>query len=80
VTVRVRDHGPGVAPELHGRLFERFAHGPGNGSSPQSVGTGLGLAIVKGLVEGHAGSVALEDTGGQGASFRFTLPRPEREP
>jgi K+-sensing histidine kinase KdpD len=80
ITVRLRDYGPGVAPELKRRLFERFAHGPGKDSASQAAGTGLGLAIVKGLVEAHAGTVALEETGGKGASFRFTLPRPEPEP
>src|SRR5262245_32857876 len=76
VAVRVRDHGPGVAPELKPRLFERFVHGPEDGAVHQ-VGTGLGLAIVKGLVEAHAGSVTLEEPDGSGASFRFTLPAAE---
>jgi K+-sensing histidine kinase KdpD len=76
IAVQVRDHGPGVAPELKPRLFERFAHGRNDEAVPQ-VGTGLGLAIVKGLVEAHAGSVSLEDTVGDGASFRFTLPLAE---
>ena len=76
VALRVRDHGPGVAPELKPRLFERFVHGP-NDDPVHQVGTGLGLAIVKGLVEAHAGSVSLEDTEGNGASFRFTLPLAE---
>ena len=74
VAVRVRDHGPGVAPELRPRLFERFAHGPADAVAVRQVGTGLGLAIVKGLVEAHAGSVTLEEADGSGASFRFTVP------
>jgi len=76
VAVRVRDHGPGVAPELKPRLFERFVHGPEEDAGHQ-VGTGLGLAIVKGLVEAHAGSVTLEEPDRSGASFRFTLPAAE---
>ena len=72
VAVRVRDHGPGVAPEVRPKLFERFVRGPAADGAAQPSGTGLGLAIVRGLVEAHAGSVALED--GAGASFRFTLP------
>jgi K+-sensing histidine kinase KdpD len=68
--VRVRDHGPGVSPEVRHRLFDRFVRGPQVGGAG---GTGLGLAIVRGLVEAHAGSVALEDTE-EGACFRFTLP------
>jgi K+-sensing histidine kinase KdpD len=78
VAVLVHDHGPGVSPEVRPRLFERFVHGPAEEGAAQPVGTGLGLAIVKGLVEGHAGSVALVDTGGKGASFRFTLPIAEK--
>ena len=71
VTVRVGDHGPGIPAELRDRIFERFFRGQSNGSSG---GTGLGLAIVKGLVEAHAGTVAVEDRGEPGAHFRFTLP------
>jgi len=80
VAVRVRDHGPGVAPDVRPRLFERFAHGPAGDGIAQAAGTGLGLAIVRGLVEAHAGSVELEETGGAGASFRFTLPVAEEGP
>lgn len=72
--VTVRDHGPGVAQEVRPRLFERFAHGPADDGGSQPAGTGLGLAIVRGLVEAHAGSVALEQVDGQGAAFRFTMP------
>jgi two-component system, OmpR family, sensor histidine kinase KdpD len=74
-TVRVVDRGPGVAIEVQPRVFERFVRGDDKGDQPQSAGTGLGLAIVKGLVEAHAGSVALEESSiGGGAVFRFTLP------
>jgi K+-sensing histidine kinase KdpD len=72
--VRVRDQGPGVAPEVRSRLFERFVHGQTEAGTAEPAGTGLGLAIVRGLVEAHAGSVMLEETGGRGASFRFTMP------
>jgi K+-sensing histidine kinase KdpD len=69
VTVRVSDRGPGVPAELRQRIFERFFR------TDQSGGTGLGLAIVKGLVEAHAGTVALEDkSDAPGATFRFTVP------
>jgi K+-sensing histidine kinase KdpD len=70
--VRVSDRGPGIPPELRGRLFERFVRGDDEAGQP---GTGLGLAIVKGLVEAHAGTVALEEQPGRsGATFRLTLP------
>jgi signal transduction histidine kinase len=70
-TVRVVDFGPGVPAAYRENLFERFVRAPSD-HSPES--TGLGLAIVRGLVEAHAGTVALEDRPGAGAVFRFTLP------
>jgi signal transduction histidine kinase len=73
VTVRVVDHGPGVPVELRDRIFERFFRGDGKAGS-----TGLGLSIVKGLVEAHAGTVAIEDGAQPGATFRFTLPEAPR--
>jgi two-component system sensor histidine kinase KdpD len=75
ITVRVIDRGPGVPADMRDRIFERFFRGDGEG---KPGGTGLGLAIVRGLVEAHAGTVAVEDgaggDGSRGASFRFTLP------
>jgi K+-sensing histidine kinase KdpD len=81
-TIRVSDQGPGVASDLQERLFERFVRGDSKTEAGQSAGTGLGLAIVKGLVEAHAGSVALDSSpAGVGAVFRFTLPlAPEAAP
>jgi two-component system, OmpR family, sensor histidine kinase KdpD len=72
VAIRVIDEGPGVPLALRDRLFTRFV----KGKEEASDGTGLGLAITRGLVEAHAGTIALEDST-QGASFRFTLPRAE---
>jgi two-component system, OmpR family, sensor histidine kinase KdpD len=71
VTVRVIDSGPGVPASYRERLFDRFVRTP-RGDPSQS--TGLGLAIVQGLVQAHAGSIALEEREGVGAVFRFTLP------
>jgi signal transduction histidine kinase len=71
----VVDRGPGVAAELRDRVFERFVRGDSNADPSGSTGTGLGLAIVKGLIEAHAGSVALDPSRAEGgAVFRFTLP------
>ncbi|MEJ2181341.1 MAG: ATP-binding protein, partial [Gammaproteobacteria bacterium] len=43
VILAVKDSGPGIAPELQGRVFDRFFRVTGN-SSP---GCGLGLSIVQ---------------------------------
>src|SRR5580704_613024 len=74
-TIRVIDRGPGVAAELRDRVFERFVRSDSTADPTEATGTGLGLAIVKGLVEAHAGSVALDPSPeGVGAVFRFSLP------
>jgi K+-sensing histidine kinase KdpD len=75
VTVRVSDLGPGVPTKLREKIFERFFHSEAADGAAHTGGTGLGLAIVRGLVEAHAGTVAVEDRGAEpGATFRFTLP------
>ncbi len=67
VCVAVTDTGPGLAPDLKGRLFQKFATGrPG--------GTGLGLAFCRLVVEAHGGRIWAESEPGQGATFFFTLP------
>jgi signal transduction histidine kinase len=75
IAVTVRDEGPGVAPEYHQRVFERFFR-----AEPHSrgvAGAGLGLAICKRFVELHGGQIQLDSRPGHGAAFRFTLPLAE---
>ncbi len=73
VTIRVLDHGPGVPAAMRDRLFNRFVKGP----AADGDGSGLGLAITRGLVEAHAGSIALEDAQPGETTFRFTIPKAE---
>lgn len=70
----VRDAGPGITAEHHGRLFERF-YRVDRARSRDAGGTGLGLAIVKHIVLNHGGTVRIESIVGQGSTFFFTLPR-----
>ena len=67
-TVAVSDEGPGIAPEVLPRLFERFARGPG------SMGLGLGLYLAQQIAEAHGGSVEVESTVGAGSRFTLCLP------
>jgi two-component system sensor kinase FixL len=66
--VDVEDNGPGVAPEIVGRLFEPFTT-----SKPR--GMGLGLLLSRQIVESLGGSLWCERTGPTGAHFAFYLPR-----
>ena len=73
VEVAVADDGPGVAPEIAGRIFERFVRADDERSTTSSS-SGLGLSIVAAIVEAHDGQVAL-DTTTTGSAFRVRLPR-----
>jgi two-component system, OmpR family, sensor kinase len=67
----VEDDGPGVPPELHDRVFERFVRGSGDRGSSSS---GLGLSIVRAVAQSHGGTVELQDAR-PGARFVVRLPR-----
>jgi signal transduction histidine kinase len=69
VVVRVRDDGPGVAPELHTKLFEPFYS-----TKEAGRGTGLGLSISRRIVNDHGGSIEVESAPGQGTTFSVRLP------
>ena len=71
--IRVRDTGPGIAPEHLPRLFERF-YVVDKGRSRQLGGTGLGLSIVKHIVLLHGGEVSVSSTPGTGTTVVVTLP------
>jgi two-component system phosphate regulon sensor histidine kinase PhoR len=76
VELRVRDFGPGIAPEHLPRLTERFYRAD-VAQSRQKGGTGLGLAIVKHIVTQHRGRLTIDSTPGQGALFVVALPAAE---
>jgi two-component system, OmpR family, sensor histidine kinase KdpD len=71
VTVRVIDHGAGVATLAREQLFYPFY---GIDDRNPRLGAGLGLAICKGFVNLMAGEIWSEDTPGGGATFAFSIP------
>ena len=70
VTLRFADDGPGIPPDLRGRVFDRFFRL----DADQSRGCGLGLAIVTDVAQAHGGTAVCEDSA-RGAVFRISLPR-----
>ena len=71
--LRVVDHGPGIAPEHAGRVFDRFYRADA-GRSRETGGSGLGLSIVASIVAAHGGRLWHEATPGGGATFCALLP------
>lgn len=74
VLIRVRDFGPGIAPEHHARIFERF-YRIDEGRSRAAGGTGLGLAIVRHVARVHDGSVSVQNAPGGGCLFVLAIAR-----
>ena len=70
VVVRVRDTGPGIAPEHQGQIFEKF----GRASGSAKPGTGLGLFLARSFAEAHGGSLTVDSSPGEGATFTLRLP------
>jgi CheY-like chemotaxis protein len=69
--VRVRDEGPGIAPERQGELFVPFAR---LGAEHTGVeGTGLGLALSQRLARAMGGELSLEHSGTAGSTFAVDL-------
>lgn len=69
VRIHLKDEGLGIADTIKEKIFEPFTtHG-------KKEGTGLGLAITKKIVEAHGGTVGVESTLGEGATFTIMLPK-----
>lgn len=66
-TIRVRDRGIGMTPDIKSRMFEEFF-------TTKTEGTGLGLSIVRRIIELHHGRIDCETTPGQGTTFTLLLP------
>lgn len=74
IIVRITDSGPGIPPDLHARVFERFYRVLGT----QASGSGLGLAIAKQIAVLHHGEIKLNTpVSGSGLEVEITLPSAE---
>ncbi|HEX2914727.1 MAG TPA: ATP-binding protein [Chloroflexia bacterium] len=73
--VSVIDHGCGIPPEFHSRIFQKFVQADSS-DSRQKGGTGLGLSITRALIEKQGGQIAFTSSS-EGTTFYFDLPRLE---
>ena len=71
--VRVRDTGPGIAPDFLPHLFEEFRQ-ESDGYQRRHEGNGIGLTITRRLVELMGGEIQVESVQGEGTTIEVTLP------
>lgn len=71
VRMTFRDHGIGIAPENHAKIFGRFERAVGG---KYYAGLGLGLYIVQEILRVHGGEISVESVPQQGATFTVEIP------
>lgn len=71
----VEDNGPGIPPEEHKKVFERFYRIPGSISG----GCGLGLPIVQEIAHLHAATITFSRPANSGLTVTLTFPENHRE-
>ncbi len=72
VELTIADNGPGIAPELIGKIGEPLL-------TTKSFGTGLGIPIAEQIVIRHGGTLEIASTPGKGASFTIRIPSKQKE-
>jgi len=72
VKFTIRDHGPGVPPELVERIFEPFTQA--DEERQRGRGTGLGLQIAQGIAELHGGRIEVANMD-RGCCFSLIMPK-----
>jgi two-component system, NtrC family, sensor kinase len=69
VLVEFEDHGPGIAPDIIGKIFEPFFS-----TKAPDQGSGIGLSVSRSIIEGYAGGLTAESEEGKGARVTIRLP------
>lgn len=71
--IQVADQGPGIDPDEHERILERF-YRTESAQNQRVAGAGLGLSLVSHIVEAHEGRIAIKSEPGEGSTFTIHLP------
>jgi signal transduction histidine kinase len=75
VSISVSDEGPGISPEEQAIIFNKYELARLYRDHRERPGRGLGLTFSKMAVEAHNGTISVESTPGQGATFTIDIPR-----
>lgn len=73
-TITVSDTGPGIDPDIIGRIFEPYFT-----TREVGKGSGLGLAVVHTLVKNHKGTISVLNQPGNGTMFTMLFPMVEEK-
>lgn len=73
VLLRVTDQGPGFAPDVLDRVFDRFWRADAS-RARHSGGSGLGLSVVQAICSAHGGTASATNTPEGGACITLRLP------
>ncbi|HET6681716.1 MAG TPA: ATP-binding protein [Gemmatimonadaceae bacterium] len=73
VLFTVADNGPGIPPEFHDAIFQKFARVRAP-HAPRVRSSGLGLAFCRLAVEAHGGRIWVRSSEGTGSAFHIQLP------
>ena len=74
LVIRVRDEGPGIAPNELERVFEPF-YRVESSRNRDTGGTGLGLSIARDVAQAHGGSLVAQNLPAGGLEAVLVLPR-----
>ncbi len=74
VKVIVSDNGPGLSLDAQSKIFQRFYRVDPSRARVDGEGSGLGLSIVDAVMRAHGGSVSVQSSEGQGATFTLLFP------
>lgn len=67
IRINIRDHGPGIPPEIQEKIFVPFF-------TTKKTGTGLGLPLAQKIIHAHGGILDLVSEAGKGAEFIIKIP------